>query len=237
MAMRQRWARRLAWVLIVAAGIPFLALEVFYQYQLAQLPALPSPASGTTVPPAIAQAVSAGVGQGAELNVRPLWPWDLAMNWWRTRYHRSPDVGLAFANVVAKEWLRERGGAPQPTAWCELALAVWLTRHFSAEQLMGLWAGAVTLPNAGTGLEEVSLYYFGKPAAELRREEAALLVGSAFSSLQFDPYCKPARARERRDAVLRSMERAGVMSSIEARDARAQPVRLAPGSAEPSSCP
>ncbi len=224
-------------MLLVAVGLPFLALEVFYQYQLTRIPALPSPASGTTVPPAIARAVSAGVGQGAELHVRPLWPWDLVMNGWRTGYHRASDVGLAFANVVAKEWLRERGGTPQPTAWRELALAVWLTRHFSTEQLMGLWARTVTLPNAGTGLEEVSLYYFGKPAAELRREEAALLVGSAFSSLQFDPYCKPARARERRDAVLLSMERAGVMNSIEARDARSRPVRLASGSAEPSSCP
>lgn len=235
MALR-RWQKQIALALLAAAILPFLVIEGFYHYQLSSIPDLPSPPNGGMVPPKIKQAVSAALGQVPEIYVKPVWPWSLAKNWLRTWQGKSSDAGASLANVVAKEWLRDRRLAPQPTAWRELALTVWLTRHFSTTQLLDLWAHTVRAPNAGTSLDEVSRYYFGRPASELRREEAALLVGSLLSQVQFDPHCNPVRAKERRDVVLQAMQRAGIMTSEEAQHAIERPVELAPRLSGLPSC-
>jgi penicillin-binding protein 1B len=75
--------------------------------------------------------------------------------------------------------------------------------------------------------------YFGKEAAELRLEEAALLAGLIRSPNRLAPARHPKEARARRDQVLVRMQQLGWARPEEAAAARARPLRLRPKNPPP----
>jgi len=102
--------------------------------------------------------------------------------------------------------------------------ALALERRFGKDAILGLY---MTLAPFGGNLEGVraaSLAYFGKEPAHLTAAEAALLVAIPRSPERLRPDRHPAAARQARDAVLRRMAAAGIISARDFAEASAEPV-------------
>ena len=111
--------------------------------------------------------------------------------------------------------------------WRELLVALQLEARFSKRDLLLSYLNRVYL-GVGWGFEDASRHYFGKPASQLQREEAALLVGLLPSPNGYDPCFDPQAALEARNAVLSKMGDTGRLTPDQARSARRSPIRLSP---------
>jgi penicillin-binding protein 1C len=102
--------------------------------------------------------------------------------------------------------------------------ALALERRLAKDDILGIY---LTLAPFGGNLEGVhaaSLAYFGKEPAHLTAAEAALLVAIPRSPERLRPDRHPEAARQARDAVLRRMAEAGVISREADVEAEAEPV-------------
>lgn len=111
--------------------------------------------------------------------------------------------------------------------WRELLVALQLEALFSKHDLLLSYLNRVYL-GVGWGFEDASRHFFGKPAAELELQEAALLVGLLPSPNGYDPCVSPQAALESRNAVLRKMVDSGRLGADAGRSARRSPVQVAP---------
>ena len=114
----------------------------------------------------------------------------------------------------------------------ELLVALQLEARFSKHDLLLSYLNQVFL-GAGWGFEDASRRLFGHPASQLRLEEAALLVGLLPSPNGFDPCIDPAAALASRNRVLAKMQESGRLSATAARSARRRPILLAQGACRP----
>jgi peptidoglycan glycosyltransferase len=111
--------------------------------------------------------------------------------------------------------------------WRELLVALQLEALHSKRDLLLAYLNRVYL-GVGWGFDDAARHYFGRPAASLNLEEAALLVGLLPSPNGFDPCTNPEAALSSRNRVLLKMVEAGRLSAERARRARRQPLQLAP---------
>jgi len=111
--------------------------------------------------------------------------------------------------------------------WRELLVALQLEARFSKRDLLLSYLNRVYL-GVGWGFEDASRHYFGKPAKELKLEEAALLVGLLPSPNGYDPCFDPQAALDSRNQVLSKMADNGRISADRARSARRSPIQLSP---------
>ena len=108
----------------------------------------------------------------------------------------------------------------------ELLVALQLEARFSKAELLLTYLNRVFL-GAGWGFEDASRRLFGRPAANLALEEAALLVGLLSSPYGHDPCIAPQAALEARNAVLLKMVSTGRLPQEQGRMARRRPIGLA----------
>jgi membrane peptidoglycan carboxypeptidase len=109
--------------------------------------------------------------------------------------------------------------------WRELLVALQLEARFSKRDLLLSYLNRVYL-GVGWGFEDASRAFFGKPAARLTLEEAALLVGLLPSPNGNDPCINPQEALDARNGVLLKMADNGRISADRARQARRRPIQL-----------
>jgi penicillin-binding protein 1B len=83
------------------------------------------------------------------------------------------------------------------------------------------------------GVGEAAHLYFGKSARDLTVPEAALLAGTINNPNGRSPFRHPELARERRDLVIDLMQEQGRLGAEAAALAKAEPLGLAPVTAEP----
>ena len=70
--------------------------------------------------------------------------------------------------------------------------------------------------STAVGVQAASRIYFGKPVWKLSLQQAALLAGLPQAPSEYNPILNPRLARERRDDVLRQMEKLGYVSAARA---------------------
>ena len=87
----------------------------------------------------------------------------------------------------------------------EVIVAARLERQFTKAQILELYLNKVYFGDGLYGVEAASLGYFGKHAADLTVDEAALLVGLVKSPSSYAPTVSVARAQTRRNLVLEQM--------------------------------
>jgi penicillin-binding protein 1B len=99
----------------------------------------------------------------------------------------------------------------------EAYMALLLEMHYSKERILELYLNEVYLGQSGDeeihGFPLASLYYFGRPVEELTLDQQALLVGIVKGASYYNPWTKPERAIERRNVVLRILERRQVIDN------------------------
>lgn len=100
----------------------------------------------------------------------------------------------------------------KPIEWM---IALKLERFYSKEEIIKLYLNQFDFLYNAVGIKSASMVYFGKDPKDLKIEEAAMLVGMVKNPAYFNPIRRGERTRERRNVVLKQMEKAGYISSAE----------------------
>ena len=119
----------------------------------------------------------------------------------------------------------------------EEAMMAWLLEvHFDKQDLMNAYINEIYLGQDGNravhGFGLASQFYFGKPLAELQLHEVALLVAIVRGPSYYDPRRHEARARARRDLVLKLMAQYKVVDEQAAKDAAKRPLGIVSASTQ-----
>ncbi|HZI20605.1 MAG TPA: PBP1A family penicillin-binding protein [Pyrinomonadaceae bacterium] len=114
----------------------------------------------------------------------------------------------------------------------EAYMSVIIETKLSKEQIFALYCNEAYLgQRAGfsiKGFGEASEAYFNKDITALTLPEAAFLAGIIRSPNRYNPYRRLEVATERRNQVLQSMVEAGAITEVEAAQAVATPLKVAP---------
>ncbi|RLE19418.1 MAG: penicillin-binding protein [Acidobacteria bacterium] len=88
----------------------------------------------------------------------------------------------------------------------EMFLAIDMEKRLSKDQIISMYANQIYLGHGAYGIEAATQVYFGKPAAELELQEAAMLAGMIQNPERLhNPVKNPEGTRNRRNHVLGKM--------------------------------
>lgn len=100
---------------------------------------------------------------------------------------------------------------------------------YSKAQILEMYLNHVAYGGTSYGIEQASLYYFGKSAGELTLAESALLAGLPQAPTRFSPFGpNPKLAKERQKQVLSQMVSAGFLTEEDKKQAEAKELVFAP---------
>jgi penicillin-binding protein 1A len=108
----------------------------------------------------------------------------------------------------------------------EAYLAIQIERAFTKEQIFTLYGNQIYLGSGMYGFEAASQFYFSKHAKDLNLTEAALLAGLPKGPVAYSPLINPEKSLRRRNLVLSEMESDGVITHVQADQARRAPLGL-----------
>ncbi len=108
----------------------------------------------------------------------------------------------------------------------EMFLTLQIERHFTKDQIFGMYANQIYLGRGTYGFEAGSEYYFSKHLRQLTLAEAAMLAGLPKGPEAYNPVRFPERALKRRNLVIEEMQRDGKISAATAAQAEAAPLGL-----------
>ena len=99
----------------------------------------------------------------------------------------------------------------------EMIIARRLERIYSKKELLALYLNTVSFSDNTFGIKVATKRFFNTNPKEVRPEEAAVLVGMLKGPTRYNPLRHPERSLERRNTILRKMNRYGylVKSSID----------------------
>ena len=120
----------------------------------------------------------------------------------------------------------------------EIILAVLLDARMSKDEILEIYLNDVYLGHSGgkpvLGIDEAARLYFGRTAARLRLDEAALIASIVRAPNRDTPQKRPDIVKGRRDAILATMRERGWIDEAQYRVALSRPVAF-PGGALPDS--
>ena len=108
----------------------------------------------------------------------------------------------------------------------EILLAPEIEKKYSKADIMEFYCNTNFYGHQCYGVEAASRYYFGKHAADLRVDEAAVLVGISNSPSAYDPVSHPNASKNKRDDVLKSMNEVGYLSNEDYEKAVSSPLKI-----------
>jgi penicillin-binding protein 1A len=108
----------------------------------------------------------------------------------------------------------------------EAYLAIQIERSFTKQQIFTLYGNQIYLGSGMYGFEAASEFYFSKHAKDLSLTEAALLAGLPKAPYAYSPLLNPEKALRRRNLVISEMESDGVITHVQAAQARSTPLGL-----------
>lgn len=108
----------------------------------------------------------------------------------------------------------------------EILLAPEIEKKYSKADIMEFYCNTNFYGHQCYGVEAASRYYFGKKAADLTVDEAAVLVGISNSPSAYDPVAHPKASLEKRNDVLKSMKNIGQLSAEDYENAISKPLRV-----------
>jgi penicillin-binding protein 1A len=115
----------------------------------------------------------------------------------------------------------------------EAALAIWLERHLTKNQILTTYLNNVYLGSGTTGFPAAAKLYFGKQVADLNLPEAAMLAGMISAPGEDDPLRNLLAARSRASAVIDAMVANGKISQASALEAKLNPATPNPAQLSP----
>ena len=109
----------------------------------------------------------------------------------------------------------------------EIVLALQLEKVMDKRQILEAYLNAVYFGHGAYGIEAASNAYFDKPTSKLTLAEGALLAGVIKAPSSYAPHLNLEKATARRNSILGIMEKNGMITTKQRRDAQAEAVHLA----------
>ena len=139
----------------------------------------------------------------------------LAKNLFRVRTQYSTGLlgripGLRIIVMKSKEWVT----------------ALKLEWNFTKEEILTMYANTVDFGSNAYGIKTACATFFGITPAQLKTEQAALLVGMLKATTTYNPHLNPENSLRRRNIVLANMLRNGHLTQMEHDSLAALPVTL-----------
>lgn len=142
---------------------------------------------------------------------------------------RSGGGGSTLSQQLAKNLYGRKsyGRLSMPVAKTrEIIIARRLEATYSKTELLELYLNTVPFGEDVYGVEAAAMRFFGQPARKLTLVQAATLVGLLKANTAYNPRLYPEKALERRNLVLRQMEKAGYLTAEARMKASDQPIGL-----------
>lgn len=95
----------------------------------------------------------------------------------------------------------------------EVMAAIYLERNYTKDDILELYLNKIYFGDGLHGIEAASQRFFSKSVRDLTISEAALLAGIIQRPNYYSPERHPERAKQRRNVVLQTMERAEFISA------------------------
>ncbi|MEW7289400.1 penicillin-binding protein 1A [Aquimarina sp. 2304DJ70-9] len=108
----------------------------------------------------------------------------------------------------------------------EWVIATRLERQYTKNEIITMYLNKYDFLNQAIGISSASRIYFGKSPKDLKKEEAAVLVGMLKNSSLFNPLRRPEMVKTRRDVVLNQMEKYGYLNEKERDSLKQLPLKL-----------
>ena len=109
----------------------------------------------------------------------------------------------------------------------EAKVARAIETRYSKERILELYLNQIYLGNGAYGIEAASQRYFGKTLKNLNLAETATLAALPKGPERYNPRKYPDRAVQRRNTVIALMRDEKIISTAQASEAQAYPLRLA----------
>jgi penicillin-binding protein 1B len=141
---------------------------------------------------------------------------------------------LVGASTLTQQIVKNTFLTPEKTLKRKLQeqfMALVLDSRLTKDQILELYLNDVVLGQRGPfaihGVGEASRIFFGKDVNNVSVAEAATIAGLIQSPSALSPFRNPDRARARRNVVLTEMAQAGFIPTDVAKDAAAEPLKVA----------
>ena len=108
----------------------------------------------------------------------------------------------------------------------EWITAVKLERNYTKDEIITMYLNAVFFGSEAYGINTAARTYFDKKTGDLLLEESACLVGMVNKPTRYNPAVNPEQSMERRNHVLRQMQKYGYISKAECDSVSALPIVL-----------
>lgn len=114
----------------------------------------------------------------------------------------------------------------------EALLSIQLELNYSKDEILAMYMNQIYYGHSAYGAEAAAQTYFGKNAKDLSIAESAMLAGIPKGPSYYSPFNDFERAKSRQKLILDAMERDGMISSKQADQAYAEPIKLKARTAE-----
>ena len=97
----------------------------------------------------------------------------------------------------------------------EWITAVKLERNYTKDEIVDMYLNSVFFGSNAYGIKAASNTFFAKAPADLTVEEAATLIGMVNKPTRYNPALNPEQSLNRRNFVLKQMQKSGYLSKAE----------------------
>ncbi|MBR1809749.1 MAG: transglycosylase domain-containing protein [Paludibacteraceae bacterium] len=111
----------------------------------------------------------------------------------------------------------------KPIEW---VIAAQLERLYSKDEIIMMYLNQFDFLYNAVGIKQAAQVYFNTTPADLRIEQAALLVGMCKNPALYNPIRRPEKALNRRNTVLSQMEKSGKITEAEKDSLQQLPLEL-----------
>ncbi|MEY4963037.1 MAG: hypothetical protein RLZZ323_356 [Bacteroidota bacterium] len=126
-------------------------------------------------------------------------------------FHGEGSKFLPFRIIQkAKEWI----------------IAIRLERQYTKNEIIAMYCNVYDFGNNSVGVNSAAKTYFSKAPKDLTTEESAVLVGMFKNSGLYNPVKNPEGVRNRRNVVLKQMEKAEIITETQKLKLQSLPIKL-----------
>jgi penicillin-binding protein 1A len=126
-------------------------------------------------------------------------------------FHGEGSKFLPFRIIQkAKEWI----------------IAIRLERQYTKNEILAMYCNVYDFGNNSVGVNSAAKTYFSKEPKNLTIDESAILVGMFKNSGLYNPVKNPEGVRNRRNVVLKQMEKAEIITETQKLQLQSLPIKL-----------
>src|SRR6218665_1438948 len=108
----------------------------------------------------------------------------------------------------------------------EWIIAIRLERQYTKDEIIAMYLNKADFINTAVGIRSASKVYFAKEPKQLTIDEAAMLVGMLKNPSLYNPLKREEKVRDRRNVVLKQMEKNKFLTTTQKENFQAKPIKL-----------